>query len=122
MRSARASHPAAIEPAGGETPRYARAMATRAASLDWPALGVAGERAFQRLSGLVGLSRPPRGGAQQLEVTRPQPTVVVGRDERVHRLRPGVPVHGVATQLDCLDHRARYPLTWVAPSADPCIP
>ena len=86
-------------------------MATRAASLGPAGIGVAGKRPLQRLGGLVGLSRPPGGRAQQLEVSRRKAAVAVGRDEHVHRLRPGVPVHRVATELECLDHRARYPLT-----------
>ena len=65
----------------------------------------AGKGAFQRLGGRVGPSRPPRGGTQHLEVTRREVARAVGRGECLYRLDPGVPLHRVATELDCLDHR-----------------
>ena len=76
-----------------------------------PGIGVGGKGPFQRLSCLVGTSRPPGGGAKQLEIRRVKSAVAVGRKEHLHRLRPGVSVHRVATELDCLDHLETHRLT-----------
>ena len=110
-RSARAIHPPPIEPVLasegliGEAHRHARGVAGLAG------IGVARKRTFQRLGCRFGLPRPPLGRAKQLEVAWGEAAVLVRGGEHVDRLRPGVAVHGVATQLDCLDHRARYLLT-----------
>ena len=75
---------------------------------------VAGECALEGVRGFVGTSRPPRSRAQQLQFVRPKAAVTIGRAEHLHGLRPGMAVDGVATELECLDHRGTHPLVSAA--------
>lgn len=70
-------------------------------------ISLGGEGSFQCLGGLVRATCPPGGRAEGLKVRGRELAVAIGRDERLHRLRPRVSVHGVATLLDCLDHPGR---------------
>jgi hypothetical protein len=74
-------------------------------------VGVAREGPLQGLGRRVGLPRPPRRGAQPLEVIGTEAAIAIGGDEHVHRFCPCMALHGVATSLECLDHLRRFPLT-----------